>query len=432
MRIKRTISVALFGFLAIFVAFSGCTKNRSAAPENSKSKQTPVLRKNPYASQKKQSSKAVKNEKPKLCLNMIVKNEKDVIRRCLDSVIPIIDYWVILDTGSTDGTQDIIQKHLQNIPGELYESPWKTWGKSRTEAFNLAKGKGEYILFMDADDILSFDNTSWLSKLKTDQYRLWRGSNHFLYEKPQIVKGDLPWRWVGVTHEYLDCPVPYNSELLTDVKYVTLDGGAGSKDPKKFAKNVALLKDGIKEEPENSRYAFYLAESYRDSGKKAKALEWFQKRVDMGGWAEEVFWSKLQIGHMLRELNCSDNLAIEAYKDAFVYRPHRPESIYFIAELCNSIGRYAEAYMYLKTYQQIKKPDQKDALFNMQWIADYGLTFQLSICSYYVGNYQEALDTCDQLLANENLPESWRKLTEKNRTFPLNAMADKALNEPKP
>src|ERR1700722_17972902 len=78
----------------------------------------------------------------KICLNMIVKNESKVIQRCLDSVKPHIDYWVIVDTGSTDGTQEIIKKHMKGIPGKLYERPWKNFGESRSEAFDLAKGKG--------------------------------------------------------------------------------------------------------------------------------------------------------------------------------------------------------------------------------------------------------------------------------------------------
>src|SRR5580704_1601575 len=56
-----------------------------------------------------------------ICLNMIVKNESRVIQRCLDSVKHIIDYWVIVDTGSTDGTQNVIKDFMKDIPGDLYE-----------------------------------------------------------------------------------------------------------------------------------------------------------------------------------------------------------------------------------------------------------------------------------------------------------------------
>src|ERR1700722_13597203 len=79
-----------------------------------------------------------------ICLNMIVKNESHVIERCLASVKGIIDYWVIVDTGSTDGTQEIITNYLKDIPGELIERPWKNFGFNRTEALLLAREKGDY------------------------------------------------------------------------------------------------------------------------------------------------------------------------------------------------------------------------------------------------------------------------------------------------
>lgn len=362
--------------------------------------------------------------KETVCLNMIVKNESRVITRCLDSVMPIIDYWVIVDTGSNDGTQDIIKKHLKNIPGKLYERPWKNFGENRTEAFELAKGKADYILFMDADDILEFDhNKAELPPLKSDLYAMWRGTKEFSYLKPQLAKGNLPWKWIGVTHEYLHCDRLYTKETLLNVRYMSGDGGASSYDPEKFLKNVRLLTEGLKQDPHNSRYVFYLAESYRDSGDKAKALEFFQKRVDMGGWEEEVFWSKLQIGHMLKGLGLPSNIVIESYKTAHEFRPHRSEPTYYLCELYMKEGRYQDAYQCLKTRNSISKPFKKDSLFNEDWIENYGLRFQLSICAYYVGHFQESVDECDQLLANEKLPQHLRQQVEKNREFPLTKLS---------
>ena len=92
--------------------------------------------------------------KPTLCLNMIVKNEAKIIARCLTSARPLVSTWVIVDTGSTDGTQDVIRRTLADLPGELHERPWRNFGANRTEALALAKGKSEYILIMDADDEL--------------------------------------------------------------------------------------------------------------------------------------------------------------------------------------------------------------------------------------------------------------------------------------
>lgn len=359
----------------------------------------------------------------KICLNMIVKNESRVIKRCLASVKEIIDYWVIVDTGSDDGTQQIIRDYLKDIPGELHERPWRNFGENRSEAFNLAKGKGSYILFMDADDTLEFGPDFKLPQLTKDLYLMWRGSPDFRYQKPQLARGNLSWKWVGVTHEYLDLDHFYTSDILENVNYLSGDGGASSYDPQKFWRNVELLTEGLKKEPDNARYAFYLAESYRDAGEKGKALEWYQKRINMGGWEEELFYSKLQIGHMLRHIGISAPIVKEAYKLSYLQRPHRVEPIYHLAQICNEQGEYEEAYRWIKAWQVAPKLSQRDILFNESWIERYGLLFQLSICAYYVGEYQEALDACDQLLKIKELPEGWRSQVATNRTFPQEQLA---------
>ena len=93
-----------------------------------------------------------------VCLNMIVKNEREVIERCLSSVKQLIDYWIIVDTGSTDGTQEVVKKFLKDIPGELHERPWVDFGYNRNEAMKLAEGKTDYLFFIDADDRLVFSD----------------------------------------------------------------------------------------------------------------------------------------------------------------------------------------------------------------------------------------------------------------------------------
>ncbi len=67
-------------------------------------------------------------------LCMIVKNEVSVIERCLASVRPWLDFWLIVDTGSTDGTQAKILEVMADMPGELHERPWRNFGANRTEA----------------------------------------------------------------------------------------------------------------------------------------------------------------------------------------------------------------------------------------------------------------------------------------------------------
>ena len=92
--------------------------------------------------------------RPAICLNMIVRNEAHIVHEVLDAVASCITSWVIVDTGSDDGTQDVIRKHMAGlgIPGELHERPWRNYGHNRSEALRLAQGHGDYIWVMDADD----------------------------------------------------------------------------------------------------------------------------------------------------------------------------------------------------------------------------------------------------------------------------------------
>ncbi len=351
---------------------------------------------------------------------MIVKDESHVIRRCLESVKPLIDYWVIVDTGSTDGTQTIIQECLKNIPGQLYERPWKNFGYNRSEALELAMRKGDYILFMDADDTLAYQEGFQFSSLTKDLYTMWRGrEGSFSYQKTQLVRGNLPWRWIGTTHEYLDCAISYTSDILENVKYVSGDDGARSHDAHKYLKNIALLEEALKTEPNNSRTVFYLAESYRDAKEKGKALEWYQKRIDMKEGDEEIFWSKFQMANLLNEIGVAPSIVAEAYMEAHVFRPYRAEPLYFLVELYMRHNLYSKAYECLKNREWITPPFQKDILFNLDWIEDYGLLFEQSVCAYYIGDYQQALALCEQLIMKKNLPEAWREQAVKNRNFAL-------------
>ena len=106
----------------------------------------------------------------KICLNMIVKNESAVIQRCLESIKHLIDYWVIVDTGSTDGTQEKILSYMEDIPGELHERPWKDFASNRNQVLELSRGKGDYLLFIDADEKWSFDPDFVFPQLEKDSY----------------------------------------------------------------------------------------------------------------------------------------------------------------------------------------------------------------------------------------------------------------------
>ena len=139
-----------------------------------------------------------------ICLNMIVKNESKVIERCLNYVKDHIDYWIIVDIGSTDGTQDIIKNCLRGKQGELHQRKFVNFGHNRSEAFDLTKGKGDYVMFVDADDEIKFDATFDKNQLSAPYYFALAVENSgYTNNKIFLVESKLPWKWKGVINEFI-------------------------------------------------------------------------------------------------------------------------------------------------------------------------------------------------------------------------------------
>lgn len=148
-------------------------ENRASVPDASDKPVKPPEVTTPAQPVEQTVPKEAPGGKKTICLNMIVKDEEPVITRCLGSVKPIIDYWVIVDTGSSDKTKEVIREFMKDIPGELHERPWKNFEHNRNEALELAKGKADYLLIMDADDHLQFDPSFKLPVMNLDSYRMW-------------------------------------------------------------------------------------------------------------------------------------------------------------------------------------------------------------------------------------------------------------------
>ncbi|MEM7175906.1 MAG: glycosyltransferase, partial [Chlamydiota bacterium] len=236
-------------------------------------------------------------ERKTICLNMIVKNESEVILDCLRTVKPFIDYWVIFDTGSTDGTQTIIQSYLKDIPGELHESPWVNFSHNRNEALAAAKDKADYILFIDADEVLDYANHFTLPHLDRDVYYYTvRQIDAADCKRVLLVNSALNWQWEGVLHEALKSDAIQTAGFLEGIVNVcnTTQRGARAKDTATRANDITILKEAIAKEPANSRYVYYLGITYLATEQYKLALETFQKRVAMESSAvEETYLARI-------------------------------------------------------------------------------------------------------------------------------------------
>ncbi|MFJ3231163.1 glycosyltransferase [Streptomyces sp. NPDC086787] len=348
--------------------------------------------------------------KPTICLCMIVKNESKVIERCLNAVKEVIDTWVITDTGSTDGTQDMIRLALDGVPGELHEDPWVDFGHNRTRNIERARGKADYLLLVDAD--LEVLRAGELPPLTADAYMLRHDCDNS-YRIPRLVRADLPWRYEGVTHEYLTCDQDVREEPLDAL--VIRDHGDGGSKQDKFERDARLLSMELLRDPDNPRTVFYLAQTMRDLDRGQEAIELYERRVTMGGWEEEVYFSLLQLGILKADLSDWPH-AMDAFVRAWETRPQRLEACYELALRLRKMGRYHSAFAVLRDVYRNPMPAE-DILFTQPWVYQWGLHFEYSITAYWVGAYDRSIGACDELLSIRDLPEAVREQVKKNRVF---------------
>lgn len=320
-----------------------------------------------------------------LCLVMIVKNEAAVIRRCLDSVRPFIDHWVICDTGSTDDTKGIIRQALKHIPGTCYEDDWMDFGHNRSLSLQRAQGKADYLLLMNADEVLNVRD-DFKAGLEGDGYFL-RYDGDPEYYLPLILSSAHEWKFLGVTHEHLQANIKPQFRKISGVSVTHLfDGGSRLN---KFGRDIMLLTGRLKEEPNNARYVFYLAQSHKDVGDYGRALPLYQKRTGMGGWEEETWYAGYQIGRMQQFLRQPWPVVMDSYLAAYQYRPTRLEPIYHIAKFYNETKQCHLAYPFARLSQEVGYPE--DYLFIEKSIYLYELPLEYGMSCHGTGRHTEAI-----------------------------------------
>lgn len=359
-------------------------------------------------------------------LCMIVKNEAKVILQCLGSALPLVDYVLIVDTGSTDGTQDLIRGFLssRNVEGIVIDEPWRDFAYNRSFALERLReiGSVDYAMIIDADDTLvldpHFDPVIFKSRMDRDLYDVEVLHGDISFYRPQICSNRLPFCFKGVLHEYLEAPPRPITRLNAEgFRIATGRGGARSQNPRKYQDDAAVLMNVLATETDpflTSRYTFYLAQSYKDCGEHEKALERYLQRAEQGFWNEEVYVSLLEAGNLMAALNRPFEDVIATYERAVQTVLTRAEALHAASRYCRNQGLYAQGYDFARRGLNLKAPS---GLFVQPWVYDYGLLDEFSVNAYWAGAYQESLDACMKLIAAEKLPESMLKRVASNAQF---------------
>jgi SAM-dependent methyltransferase len=325
---------------------------------------------------------------------------------------------VIVDTGSDDGTQDIIRRLMANrgIPGELHERPWRDFGSNRTEAIALAQGHADYIWVMDADDVV--EGTVDFSGLSADGYSM-RFRDGITYWRRQLFRNGVPWRYQGVLHEVAVCDVPFTeAQLEGDYHIHSRRLGARNLDPQKYARDAAILQADVDRNPDDARSVFYLAQSYRDAGEFAQARTWYARRAEMGGWDEEIYCSLYQVANAMEQLGEPWPAVQDAYLRAWNARPTRAEPLHAIACHYRMAQQYPLGHLYARIAAEIPLPPA-DKLFLHSDVYAWRALDEQAVCASWLGRWAETFELNQRLLARDDIPAQDRARIAANRDMAL-------------
>jgi len=374
-----------------------------------------------------------KRKVPRVCLNMIVRNESHVIEECLQSIVHLVDYYVINDTGSSDDTREKIKNFFKkhNIKGEIHDHDFRTcschgpeykkyqyfhFGWNRTWALEKCLGKSEYIFIMDADDVVE-GNLKFPPKLVADQYYLKIRTDHNSYMRPQLIKNNarFKWRYEDGLHEFLksDLPNQVIHHLIDDYTINSRRLGDRNRDAQKYHKDVAFLKLLMADRPDYPRYMHYYGQSLFDTGLYNESIAAYTSYIEKETFEEGKYFARLMIGKAHLRLKSTDDEIKKAFETCFEHHPEYAEPMYELCKHFNSVGKYDEAYNYGKKVVYLTAPTKKVLAVDHD-VYSYKLLDELIWACTECKKYQEAIYFSRRLLKTSSCTPEQQQIVNEN------------------
>jgi glycosyltransferase involved in cell wall biosynthesis len=326
-----------------------------------------------------------------ISLCMIVKNEEETLARCLDTVKDIVEEINIIDTGSTDRTKEIALQYTDRV----FDYVWtNSFSAARNESYKYATK--DYILYLDADDILleadqtklkelketldpSVDSVSMYYDAGTDEF----GNVTLRYRRNRLVKREKNYKWYGDCHNYIDIR---GNIINTDISVTH------KKVHHSVGRTVSIFDSKISRgDTFSSRDYFYYGNELRENGRYEEAIESYSNCISLKeGWVEDKIFACIFKGDCYRHLEDSNN-ELSSLFQSFQFSSPR-------AEACGRIGYNfhrkrdykTAAFWYELALEQIPDPNR----WSFIYIADYTWYphLQLCVCYYNMGDYQKAYE----------------------------------------
>ena len=339
---------------------------------------------------------------PLLVTVLMVKNEASVIEATLQ---PYVDggvkEFVIFDTGSTDGTREVVthffERHnIKNV--HIVEEPFIDFSTSRNHALDSAQAffpRATFMLMPDAEWYMH--NVEGLLQFCADHqddfqasYLVPIRSTTDAFFATRLLRCRTGIRFVGAVHEALN---QLTYVTLPDAIYFewrpSLDGN--KKSAQRWQRDRDLLLKSYEENPHDPRTLFYLGQTYGCLGDWETAYEYYEKRAEICGWDEENFITRMRLGDIAQQIAQKDGesislVAIGHYLKAFSMRPHRAEPLIKIAQYYLDKGEMHLAFLFASRAVHIPYPAQ-DILFIEKYMYDFVRYDILGISAWYVGEY---------------------------------------------
>lgn len=326
-----------------------------------------------------------------ISLCMIVKNEEEILARCLESAKDLVDEINIVDTGSTDRTKEIASKYTDRI----FDFPWiDNFAAARNESFKYATK--DYILYLDADDVIlekdrekfkqlketldpSVDSVSMYYDAGTDQY----GNVTLRYRRNRLVKREKNFTWQGDCHQYLNVHGKIiNSDVAVTHKKIKHAVG----------RTISIYEKKVERgDTFSARDYFYYGNELRENGRYTDAIEAYEKNIQMKeGWVEDKIFACIFQGDCHACLNDLQKER-ESLMRTFHFAPPR-------AEACSRIGynfhkqqNYSNAIFWYELATQ-RVPDEDRWSFTYPAYHTWYPHLQLCVCYYKIGDYKKSYE----------------------------------------
>ncbi|MBD5636278.1 MAG: glycosyltransferase family 2 protein [Clostridia bacterium] len=279
-------------------------------------------------------------------LCMIVKNEEEVLGRCLSSASNLMDEVIIVDTGSSDGTVKV----AESFGAKVYSFEWiDDFASARNYAFSL--GSSDYLLWLDADDFITPENAERFIRLKADlesekpdivmsPYEIIADGKPVLrFMRERIVKRSAGFQWQGRVHE---CIAPHGKVLSSDFCVQHLGSGKP-----RGSRNLDIYRKWKRQEPLDGRNLFYYGRELYYNEYFSEAENTLESMLDGDGWYINKIEACLVLADTRRARNNCEGALFALYQ-SFCYGEPRAKVCVKIAELLHETNRLSEAEYWYK------------------------------------------------------------------------------------